>query len=188
MDALVTKHSAIMDKYDPKKRVGLIVDEWGAWYDVEPGSNPGFLYQQNTLRDALVAGVTLNIFNRHCDRVKMANIAQIISGMGQSSVSATARSSSASVSTITPSAPTDVDAGFDQILFDGRHGQRQTVERGVNLVHAALFARQQRQIGVVRRAQIRRAGFKGLLNFAGIAAADVGQRGQARRRNPARAA
>ena len=78
MDGLVTKHSAIMDKYDPQKRVGLIVDEWGAWYDVEPGSNPGFLYQQNTLRDALVAGVTLNIFNNHADRVKMANIAQMI--------------------------------------------------------------------------------------------------------------
>jgi alpha-N-arabinofuranosidase len=58
--------------------VGLIVDEWGAWYDVEPGTNPGFLYQQNTLRDALVAGVTLNLFNQHCDRVKMANIAQMI--------------------------------------------------------------------------------------------------------------
>jgi alpha-N-arabinofuranosidase len=78
MEELVTKHSAIMDKYDPQKKVGLIVDEWGAWYDVEPGSNPGFLYQQNTLRDALVAGVTLNIFNNHADRVKMANIAQMI--------------------------------------------------------------------------------------------------------------
>jgi len=78
MDEFVTKHSAIMDKYDPQKRVGLIVDEWGAWYDDEPGSNPGFLYQQNTLRDALVAGVTLNIFNHHADRVKMANIAQMI--------------------------------------------------------------------------------------------------------------
>jgi len=78
MDELVTKHSAIMDKYDPQKKIGLIVDEWGAWYDVEPGSNPGFLYQQNTLRDALVAAVTLNILNNHADRVKMANIAQMI--------------------------------------------------------------------------------------------------------------
>jgi alpha-N-arabinofuranosidase len=78
MDALISRHSRIMDKYDPQKRVGLIVDEWGTWYDVEPGTNPGFLYQQNTLRDALVAGVTLNIFNEHCDRVKMANIAQLI--------------------------------------------------------------------------------------------------------------
>jgi alpha-N-arabinofuranosidase len=78
IDELVTKHAAIMDKYDPKKRVGLIVDEWGAWHDVDPGSNPGFLRQQNSLRDALVAGVSLNIFNRHCDRVKMANIAQMI--------------------------------------------------------------------------------------------------------------
>lgn len=54
MDELVTRHSVIMDKYDPEKRVGLIVDEWGTWYDVEPGTNPGFLYQQNTIRDALV--------------------------------------------------------------------------------------------------------------------------------------
>ncbi len=78
MEELVTKHSAIMDQADPRKRIGLIVDEWGAWYDVEPGTNPGFLYQQNTLRDALVAGSNLNIFNNHADRVKMANIAQAI--------------------------------------------------------------------------------------------------------------
>jgi len=78
MEELVTKHSAIMDKYDPQRRVALLVDEWGAWHAVEPGTNPGFLYQQNSLRDALVAGVTFNIFNQHCDRVKMANIAQTI--------------------------------------------------------------------------------------------------------------
>ncbi|HWO54374.1 MAG TPA: alpha-N-arabinofuranosidase [Paenibacillus cookii] len=78
MEDLVARHSAIMDKYDPEKRVGLIVDEWGTWFDVEPGTNPGFLYQQNSLRDALVAGLTLNIFNRHSDRVRMANIAQTV--------------------------------------------------------------------------------------------------------------
>ncbi|KHF36566.1 alpha-N-arabinofuranosidase [Paenibacillus sp. FSL M7-1455] len=78
MEELVARHSAIMDKYDPEKRVGLIVDEWGTWFDVEPGTNPGFLYQQNSLRDALVAGLTLNIFNRHSDRVRMANIAQTV--------------------------------------------------------------------------------------------------------------
>jgi alpha-L-arabinofuranosidase len=78
MDELLTKHSAIMDKYDPDKRVGLIVDEWGTWYNVEPGTNPGFLYQQNTLRDALVAGINLNLFHQHCDRVHMTNIAQTI--------------------------------------------------------------------------------------------------------------
>ena len=78
LDELVTKHGTIMDKYDPEKRVGLMVDEWGTWYNVEPGTNPGFLYQQNTLRDALVAGIGLNIFNNHCDRVQMANIAQLI--------------------------------------------------------------------------------------------------------------
>jgi len=78
MDELITKHSNIMDKYDPEKRVALIVDEWGTWFDVEPGTNPGFLYQQNTMRDALVAAVNLNIFHKHCDRVQMANIAQTI--------------------------------------------------------------------------------------------------------------
>ena len=76
MDELINKHGTIMDHYDPEKRIAMIVDEWGAWYDVEPGTNPGFLYQQNTLRDALIAGITLNIFNQHADRVKMANIAQ----------------------------------------------------------------------------------------------------------------
>jgi alpha-L-arabinofuranosidase len=78
MDSLVIKHSAIMDKYDPAKRIALVVDEWGGWYDVEPGTNPGFLYQQNTMRDAMIAGVTLNIFHNHCDRVRMANLAQAI--------------------------------------------------------------------------------------------------------------
>ncbi len=78
MDELITKHSTIMDRYDPERRVGMIVDEWGTWYDVEPGTIPGFLYQQNSLRDALVAGVTLNIFHAHCPRVHMANLAQTI--------------------------------------------------------------------------------------------------------------
>lgn len=78
MDELITKHSTIMDKYDPEKRVGLIVDEWGSWLSVEPGTNPGFLYQQNTIRDAMVAAVTLNIFHKHADRVNMANIAQTV--------------------------------------------------------------------------------------------------------------
>jgi len=78
MEELVTKHSKIMDKYDPEKKVDLIVDEWGGWYDVEEGTNPGFLYQQNTMRDALIAGATLNIFNNHSERVKMANLAQTV--------------------------------------------------------------------------------------------------------------
>jgi len=78
MDTLINKHSAIMDKYDPEKKIGLIVDEWGNWFDVEPGTNPGFLYQQNTLRDAMVAAINLDIFNAHCSRVKMANIAQMV--------------------------------------------------------------------------------------------------------------
>ena len=78
MDELVRRHGDIMNQYDPDKRVGLIVDEWGTWHDVEPGTNPGFLYQQNTMRDAIVAALTLNIFNKHSDRVKMANIAQTV--------------------------------------------------------------------------------------------------------------
>ena len=78
MDELITNHSAIMDHYDPEKHVELIVDEWGTWFAVEPGTNPRFLYQQNSMRDALVAALTLNIFNQHCERVTMANIAQTI--------------------------------------------------------------------------------------------------------------
>ncbi|PYT03231.1 MAG: alpha-N-arabinofuranosidase [Acidobacteria bacterium] len=78
MDELIRKHTAIMDKYDPGKRAGLIVDAWGTWYDSEPGKDLGMLYQQNSLRDAIVAGINLNIFNQHCDRVQMANIAQTI--------------------------------------------------------------------------------------------------------------
>lgn len=74
----IQAHAAVMDRYDPEKKVGMIVDEWGTWYQVEPDTNPGFLYQQNTLRDALAAGLTLNIFNNHCDRVRMANLAQTV--------------------------------------------------------------------------------------------------------------
>ncbi len=78
MNDLVTKHSAIMDKYDPEKKVALIVDEWGGWYAPLPGTNPGFLVQQNSLRDAILAALNLNIFARHADRVRGANIAQMI--------------------------------------------------------------------------------------------------------------
>lgn len=78
IETLIKNHGLIMDKYDPEKKIGMIVDEWGTWYTVEEGTNPGFLYQQNTMRDALVAGLSLNIFNKHSDRVKMANLAQIV--------------------------------------------------------------------------------------------------------------
>lgn len=77
MDDLINKHSAIMDKYDPQKKVALVVDEWGAWYAPLPGSNPGFLVQQNSLRDAILAALNINIFARHAERVRMANIAQM---------------------------------------------------------------------------------------------------------------
>jgi alpha-N-arabinofuranosidase len=78
MEGLVAKHAAIMDKYDPEKKIALVVDEWGAWYAPLPGSNPGFLVQQNSLRDAVLAALNLNIFARHADRVRMANIAQMV--------------------------------------------------------------------------------------------------------------
>ena len=78
MEGLIATHSAIMDKYDPQKKVALVVDEWGAWYAPLPGTNPGFLAQQNSLRDAILAALNLNIFARHADRVRMANIAQMI--------------------------------------------------------------------------------------------------------------
>ncbi len=78
IEELVERHSAIMNVYDPGKKIALVVDEWGGWYDVEKGTNPAFLFQQNTMRDAMIAGVTLNIFNNHCDRVRMANLAQTV--------------------------------------------------------------------------------------------------------------
>jgi alpha-L-arabinofuranosidase len=78
MDGILSRHSAIMDRTDPRKRIGLIVDEWGNWYDVEPGTNPGFLYQQSTMRDAITTALNFNIFHRHADRVAMANIAQMV--------------------------------------------------------------------------------------------------------------
>jgi alpha-L-arabinofuranosidase len=78
IDDLITKHSAIMDTYDPTKRIGMAVDEWGVWTDVEPGTNPGFLYQQNSMRDALVAALSLHIFQAHADRVRIAAIAQMV--------------------------------------------------------------------------------------------------------------
>ena len=78
MNDLIAKHSAIMDKYDAQKKVALVVDEWGGWYAPLPGSTPGFLVQQNSLRDAILAALNLNIFAQHADRVRMANIAQMI--------------------------------------------------------------------------------------------------------------
>ncbi|MGC9150989.1 MAG: alpha-N-arabinofuranosidase [Microbacter sp.] len=78
MNTLIRRHAAIMDQYDPQKKIGLIVDEWGIWTNVEPGTNPGFLFQQNSLRDAIIAALNFNIFNQHADRVQMANIAQMI--------------------------------------------------------------------------------------------------------------
>lgn len=78
MEALVVQQRLAMDVYDPQRRIGLIVDEWGTWHPVERGTNPAFLYQQNTLRDALVAATSLDIFNRHADKVAMANIAQMV--------------------------------------------------------------------------------------------------------------
>ena len=78
IDEIIRRHLEIMNRYDPAKRVDLIVDEWGTWHDVEPGTNPGFLYQQNTMRDAVVAALNLNIFNKHSDRIRMCNIAQTV--------------------------------------------------------------------------------------------------------------
>lgn len=78
IEDIIKKHEAIMDQKDPKKKIGLLVDEWGTWWDEEPGTIKGHLYQQNSMRDAMVAALTLNIFQRHTDRIKMANIAQVV--------------------------------------------------------------------------------------------------------------
>jgi alpha-N-arabinofuranosidase len=78
VDNFLRRTSSIMDRYDPARRVGIILDEWGTWFDVEPGTNPGFLYQQNTIRDAVVAGMSFNVFHQHAERLHMANIAQTV--------------------------------------------------------------------------------------------------------------
>ena len=78
MDTFITNNKKVMDKHDPEKKVGFYVDEWGTWFDVEKGENPGFLYQQNSLRDAIVAALNFNIFHKHADRVHMTNIAQMV--------------------------------------------------------------------------------------------------------------
>jgi len=78
MQERLENHIRLMDEYDPQNRIGLVADEWGNWFEVEPGTNPAFLYQQNTVRDAVTAALYLNIFNNHCRRVKMANLAQTV--------------------------------------------------------------------------------------------------------------
>ena len=78
IEGCIQNHIAIMDRLDPRKRINLLVDEWGTWFDVEPGTNPGHLFQQSTMRDAIVAGLSFNIFHKYTDRIKMANIAQIV--------------------------------------------------------------------------------------------------------------
>src|SRR5204863_4942092 len=78
IEDVIRLHREIMDEFDPQRKIQLIVDEWGTWHPPTPGRNPAFLWQQNTLRDALVAAITLNIFNRHADKIAMANIAQTL--------------------------------------------------------------------------------------------------------------
>jgi alpha-N-arabinofuranosidase len=75
---MLDTHIGIMDKYDPEKKIALVVDEWGAWYSPTPGTNPGFLVQQNSQRDAVLAALNINIFARRADRIRMANIAQMV--------------------------------------------------------------------------------------------------------------
>jgi alpha-N-arabinofuranosidase len=78
MEDLVSESIEIMDRHDPEGKVKLYVDEWGTWYTPEPGRNPSFLYQENTIRDALVAALTLHIFHNHAERVTVANLAQLV--------------------------------------------------------------------------------------------------------------
>jgi alpha-N-arabinofuranosidase len=78
IDRVIAAHSAVMDAYDPLRQVGLVCDEWGTWWEAEPGTNPRFLYQQNTLRDALVASLHFDVFHKHAARLRMANIAQTV--------------------------------------------------------------------------------------------------------------
>ncbi|WP_374206644.1 alpha-N-arabinofuranosidase [Rathayibacter sp. VKM Ac-2928] len=78
IEELLRSHAAVMDVHDPEKKYGMVLDEWGTWWDVEPGTHPGFLFQQNTIRDAMVAGIHFDVFHAFADRLSMANIAQTV--------------------------------------------------------------------------------------------------------------
>jgi len=78
IEAFIKKNLAVLEEMDPENKIGFYVDEWGTWYDVDEGTNPGFLYQQNTLRDAVIAGLNIHVFNRHAERVQMTVIAQMV--------------------------------------------------------------------------------------------------------------
>jgi alpha-N-arabinofuranosidase len=78
VEKLILDQRAALDEIDPQRKIGLIVDEWGTWHPPTPGREPNHLWQQNTLRDALVAAITLDAFNNHADKVVMANIAQVV--------------------------------------------------------------------------------------------------------------
>lgn len=78
IEPVLRRHIAVMDRYDPDREIGLVVDEWGTWWDVAPGTNPGFLHQQNTMRDAIVAALHFDVFHRAAERVVMANLAQTV--------------------------------------------------------------------------------------------------------------
>ena len=78
IEEIIKNHISIMDKYDKEQKIDLVVDEWGSWYGEEIGTKPRFLFQQNTIRDAMIAGATLNIFNNHAERIKIANLAQAV--------------------------------------------------------------------------------------------------------------
>jgi alpha-N-arabinofuranosidase len=78
IEKVINRHDSIMTAKDPQKKIGLLVDEWGTWWDEEPGTVHGHLYQQNSMRDAFVAALSLNVFHRHTDRIRMANIAQVV--------------------------------------------------------------------------------------------------------------
>ena len=75
---MIAKNSAVLDRNDPARKIGFYFDEWGSWYDPDPGSNPGFLVQRNTLRDALLAALHFHVFHAHAERVKMSNVAQMV--------------------------------------------------------------------------------------------------------------
>jgi alpha-L-arabinofuranosidase len=79
MEGLVTGHWQVLSEFDHQHRVKLVVDEWGPWY--RPGSEATLgdqLEQMPTLRDAVFSGMTLDIFNRHPEKLAMANCAQLI--------------------------------------------------------------------------------------------------------------
>jgi alpha-N-arabinofuranosidase len=83
MEEILLRNWSILCAHGMQNDIKLIVDEWGCWHPEGSGPSHGYnlFEQQSTMRDAVVAALTLNIFNKHCDKVRMANVAQLVNNL-----------------------------------------------------------------------------------------------------------